>query len=60
MRIEENNNIREVIADDGKRIFRKGTEIYFSRCIMFSKDSMDDYEEINESDIPKEAEYENE
>lgn len=60
MRIETKDNIREIIADDEKLIGRKGTEIYFSRCIMFPEDAETDYEEINESDLPKDGEYENE
>lgn len=59
MIIEPINGIRELVAGNGKLLKRKGTECYFSRYIMFSDDTENDFEEVNENDLHKEKEDEN-
>ena len=54
MIVESENEIREIVADNGKLLKRKGTEGYFSRYIMFSDDTENDFEEVDERNIPQE------
>ena len=58
MRIEITDQIREIVADKGKLIVRKGTDISFSRGIMFPDETEDNYDEILETEIEEENENE--
>ena len=48
MKIEDKNNIREIIADEGKLL--KKADAYFKRVIMFDNETESDYQEVDESE----------
>lgn len=47
-------------ASKTKKIHRLGEEIYFTRCILFPNETIDNFEEVNISDIPQPEWEENE
>lgn len=55
MKIENNS----IVAEDGKKVHRKGDNAYFSRATLLPGDTLDSFEEVSEvPDIEAERRYE--